>query len=85
MIIAFPIDETYNTVYEEPAETYSERIKKFGQADHKRIFGRDSLEMLASYGFNVSTINLEQMRDNIMPIVAPSNYDSNKIFLCQKV
>ena len=85
MIIAFPIDETYNTVYEEPAETVSERIKKFGQADHVRIFGRDSLDLLASYGFNVSTINLEQMPDNIMPIVAPSNYDSNKIFLCQKV
>ena len=84
LIISFPIDPKFDTVYEDTADSDKERIEKFGQHDHLRIFGNDSLNILSGAGFKVSEIDLSNMPESIKPIVGPADYDSNRIFICKK-
>ena len=91
MICSFPIDIHYDTVYEDISlinaiseEADKERISKFGQKDHLRVFGCDSEKILEAAGFEVSVIDGDSMPSNILPVVGPADYDSNKLFLCVK-
>ncbi len=61
-----------------------ERIRKFGQKDHLRVFGRDSVKLLEEAGFVVSVIYGDTMPAEIMPIVGPADYDSIKLFVGEK-
>ncbi len=87
-ICSFPIDESYATVTEE-AEGYDlldkyEIIKRYGQEDHRRIFGRDSKAILTSFGFEVELINGNEADTKILPVSAPADYDANYLFICRK-
>jgi O-antigen/teichoic acid export membrane protein len=84
LIISFPIDPKFNTVYEDTASSDMERIEKFGQHDHLRVFGNDSLDILSGAGFKVTEIDLANMPEFIKPVVGPADYDSNRIFVCKK-
>ena len=83
LIISFPIDPSLDTVLEKDADTPEERIRLFGQNDHVRVFGKDSAEILASYGFSVSVIDAGTMPEKILPVTGPADYDSDKIFYCE--
>ena len=52
IIISFLVDLRYSTV----VITEKERIEYFGQNDHLRVFGKDSKELLESFGFEVTEI-----------------------------
>ena len=85
MILSFPVDDRYDTVYEDPSKTTDkQRIRAFGQNDHKRIFGRDSMEMLSRSGFKVEEISGAGMPAEIAPFTGPADYDINILYLCRK-
>ena len=91
LICSFPIDMRYETVQEDAAlvgddspQADRERIRKFGQKDHLRVFGRDSVKLLEEAGFVVSVIDGDTMPAEIMPVVGPADYDSNKLFVGEK-
>ena len=91
LICSFPIDIRYETVQEDDAlvgddspQADRERIRKFGQKDHLRVFGRDSRKLLEEAGFVVSVIDGDTMPEEIMPVVGSADYDSNKLFMCEK-
>lgn len=91
LICSFPIDSGYATVYEDTTlvrdsspEADQERIRKFGQIDHLRVFGRDSKQLLEKAGFLVSIISGDTMPTEICPVVGPADYDSNQLFVCRK-
>lgn len=92
LICSFPIDGNYNTVYEDvsladdmTAEADRERIRRFGQRDHLRVFGLDSKQILEETGFVVSVIDGDSMPVEICPVVGPADYDSNILFVGKKL
>lgn len=92
LICSFPIDQGYETVQEDTTlvgidtlEADRERVRKFGQIDHLRIFGRDSVELLESAGFIVSVIDGNKVPESFLPVVGPADYDSNQLFVCEKI
>ena len=85
LIVSFPIDPSLDTVLEKPAETPEERVRLFGQNDHVRVFGKDSAELIGSYGFSVNVIDTGKMPGNILPVTGPADYDSDQIFFCGKI
>ena len=87
MIISFPVDKSYSSVYEDPTITKPEDcVKYFGQRDHLRVFGRDSTYMLEDIGFCVEEIDGEKLAAvdhfwaKIKPVVGPADYDSNVLY-----
>lgn len=87
VIISFPVDLTLRTVYEDSTITSeADCIKHFGQNDHRRIFGRDSKELLESYGFIVSDISAKTCScdSRIKPVVGPADYDYNVLWCLTK-
>ena len=83
LICSFPIDESYETLIENPNAGESDRIVRFGQSDHLRVFGRDSEQILSRAGFKVSRIEGAESEESIMPVVGPADYDVNYLFLCE--
>ena len=86
-ICSFPILENLKTLIEEKEHTEENKAKRlelYGQADHLRIFGSDSDELLRQAGFIVSRIDGNDMPDSILPIIGPADYDVNYLFCCQK-
>ena len=84
LIICFPIDSNLLTIHEEPTASCEERIIKFGQYDHLRVFGQDCDKILAEAGFMVDVMNLDKVPQECLPVVGPADYDSNRIFVCTK-
>ena len=85
LIISFPIDPRYETVYEDPTVVNKRgRIEHFGQIDHLRVFGTDSPRMLEDAGFRVDVVSGADCPDKIRPVVGPADYDSRDIFFCWK-
>lgn len=87
-IVSFPIDESYETVTPENPR-YSELstqeiIALYGQDDHRRLFGKDSKELLENCGFDVEVISGDKVDKKYLPIKGPCNYDVNYLFLCRK-
>ena len=68
---------------EEPLSA-EERIKRFGQNDHRRVFGMKADKCLTEAGFDVEKINGEDYPEEILPIVGPADYDMNRLFCCRK-
>lgn len=84
LIISFPIDETFDTVYEDSSITDpQDRKRHFGQVDHLRIFGKDSADILNQHGFSTSIISGDSCPKSHLPIVGPANYDVNYLFECR--
>ncbi len=91
LICSFPIDERFETVQEDillvgndSPEADRERIRKFGQRNHLRVFGRDSAQLLEEAGFAVTVIDGETMPEEILPVVGPADYDCNRLFVGEK-
>ena len=84
-ICSFPMDHDLEGVDEDPSiQTDTERIKRFGQADHKRVFGMNAGELLAEAGFDVEEIRGEDYDEMLLPVIGPANYDMNILFKCRK-
>lgn len=84
LIISFPIDPSLDSVLEKDAPMPEDRVRIFGQNDHVRLFGKDSLELIGKYGFNVTIIDTGKMPESILPVTGPADYDSDQIFYCEK-
>ena len=65
--------------------TPEKRIRRFGQHDHRRVFGMHADQLLTEAGFRVETISGEAYPENILPVVGPGNYDLNRLFDCRKI
>ena len=85
LICSFPMDPGVDLLDEGegnlPAE---ERVRRFGQYDHKRVFGTHADRLLSEAGFTVGNISGENCPASILPVVGPGNYDINLLFDCVK-
>ena len=85
LICSFPMDLSVEVVDEDPSITTNEdRKKRFGQTDHKRIFGMKANEILEEAGFTVWLIRGKDYSEKILPVIGPANYDLDLLFVCQK-
>ena len=86
LICSFPVSLDIDTVDEDPdAVSEEQRLRRYGQSDHVRLFGRKSDELIKSAGYDVSVIKGEDYPKNIAPVVGPGAYDINILFVCKKV
>ena len=84
-ICSFPMDPKVELIDEDPSvQTPEERFRRFGQDDHKRVFGMKADQLLSEAGFTVEIINGTEYPDEIMPVVGPAVYDMNILFRCVK-
>ena len=84
-ICSFPMDPKIELLDEDPeVQTNADRIKRFGQSDHKRVFGMKADQFLTETGFTVNTISGETFPEEILPVVGPADYDNNCLFDCVK-
>ena len=84
-ICSFPMDPDVSLVDEDKSIiTDEERLVRYGQSDHKRIFGMRSDELIAEAGFDVSVINGDDCPSEMLPVIGPSKYDINRLFRCVK-
>ena len=85
-ICSFPMDLNVEVVDEaSDVHTDEDRILRFGQADHKRVFGMKADRALREAGFKVETILGEDFPEKMLPVVGPADYDMNRLFLCRKI
>lgn len=85
LICSFPIDAGIDLVDEETEEIPAEEmVQRFGQYDHKRVFGMNADLLLLECGFMVKMISGEKCPENILPVVGPGDYDINLLFDCKK-
>ncbi|MBA5629359.1 class I SAM-dependent methyltransferase [Moheibacter lacus] len=64
-IFQVPIRYQLNETFEDPTITdRKERIEKFGQYDHVRVYGMDYYETLKNTGFEVEKVNLSEKLSN---------------------
>ena len=85
-ICSFPMDPKVSLLDEDPdMETDKERIERFGQFDHKRVFGMQADQILTDAGFSVERIAGEDYPEKILPVLGPADYDMNILFCCRKL
>ena len=65
-------------------KTDEERRLRFGQIDHKRVFGMKANTFLKEAGFEIEMIKGEDYDKRILPVVGPAEYDMNILFRCVK-
>lgn len=81
IILSFPVDPALEGVYEDAEVVTKEgRREHFGQNDHLRVFGRDSVSMLESFGFHVEEIRGDACDERIKPVIGPADYDYNVLW-----
>ena len=78
-----PKIEILNEAEEEIPET--ERIQRFAQITHRRVFGMNADQLLEEAGFTVERISGENYPEEILPTIGPANYDMNCLFVCEKI
>lgn len=85
-LIMVPQDLTLEkTIEDEMIKTEIDRKMIYGQSDHLRLFGNDFYDILASAGFVVTKyIGIQECAEEILPVIAPSNLDSNILYVCRK-
>ena len=84
-ICSFPMDPRVEFLDEDTrVATDEERFQRYGQNDHKRVFGMKSDQFLVEAGFMVEKINGEDYPEEILPVVGPADYDMNILFHCTK-
>lgn len=85
LICSFPMDPKVELLDEDPSvTTEEERLARFGQNDHKRVFGMKAEQFLTEAGFEVERIDGDECPDEIVPVVGPADYDINRLFYCKK-
>lgn len=85
LICSFPMDPKVDLLEEaEGMISEAEQIQRFGQIDHKRVFGMKADQLLEEAGFTVERISGEDYPDEILPVVGPADYDINCLFKCGK-
>jgi predicted SAM-dependent methyltransferase len=83
--ITIPTDRNFDTVYEDKnVIDTAERIEKFGQYDHLRIFGNNFKELLIDAGFSVEVVDGDTLPNEIGGAIGPANYDDNRVYICRK-
>jgi predicted SAM-dependent methyltransferase len=83
--ISVPTDRTLETVHEDAnVITPEERMERFGQSDHLRIFGSDIEQLLKDAGFGVEVITGDALPAGFRTVVGPASYDDNRIYICRK-
>ena len=84
-ICSFPMDPKVETLDEDGSiKTDEMRLARYGQNDHKRLFGLKADHLLADAGFSVTVIKGEDYPEDILPVVGPADYDMNRLFCCRK-
>lgn len=84
-ICSFPMDPKVELLDEDPAvQTDEERLRRFGQNDHVRVFGMKAGQFLTEAHFSVERIDGRDYPEEILPIVGPADYDINLLFHCSK-
>ena len=85
LICSFPMDPKVELLDEDPSvNTEAGRLARFGQNDHKRVFGMKADQFLQEAGFKVTPICGEDYPEEILPVVGPADYDINRLFVCEK-
>lgn len=83
-ICSFPMSPDVETVLEDPdVKTDEERLRRYGQSDHVRLFGMKADQILSEAGYDVTVINGDDYPAEIVPITGPCDYDINHLFLCR--
>lgn len=83
-ICSFPVDPDIDLVDEDKSVTSEEeRLHRFGQSDHVRLFGIHADRFMTDAGFDVSFIEGRDYPDEILPVTAPGKYDINRLYLCR--
>lgn len=84
-ICSFPMDPKVETLDEdESIKTDEMRYERYGQVDHRRVFGLKAGRLLAEAGFSVKAIKGRDYPKEILPVVGPADYDINQLFCCKK-
>ena len=84
-ICSFPMNPKVELLDEEEEPlSAEERLHRFGQNDHKRVFGMKADQFLKDAGFDVEKIKGEDYPEGILPVVGPADYDMNILFCCRK-
>lgn len=82
--IMVPINKRLKNTYEDDSIiTYEERLEKFGQGDHVRIYGMDFIERLKETGFTVSIYSVAEHYSDEQ-IKKYGLIKDDEIFLCRK-
>ena len=84
-ICSFPMDPKVEFIEEDPSiQSPEARFCRFGQDDHKRVFGMKAERFFAKAGFLIEKICGDKYPENILPVVGPADYDMNILFCCMK-
>ena len=84
-ICSFPISRDIDLVDEDPSVvSREERLQRYGQSDHVRLFGIHADQILKEAGFDVEVIDGDTFPENILPVTGPSRYDINRLFVCRE-
>lgn len=82
-ICSFPMDPKVSLLDEDPSiQTDEKRVDRYGQFDHKRVFGMEADQLLIDAGFSVEKITGDACPERILPVVGPADYDINILFCC---
>lgn len=82
-ICSFPMDPKVSLLEEDPdVRAEKDRIRHYGQFDHKRVFGMNAGLLLEEAGFTVKQIKGGDCPGKILPVVGPADYDMNILFWC---
>ena len=85
LICSFPMDPHVELLDEDPeVRTEEERVRRFGQNDHLRVFGMHADRFLEEAGFAVEAICGDECPSEVLPIVGPADYDIDRLFRCVK-
>ena len=85
LICSFPMDPSVELLDEETEPlTAKERLDRFGQNDHRRVFGMNADQFIIEAGFEVERIVGSDCPNDIKPVVGPANYDMNILFYARK-
>ena len=83
-ICSFPVNPDIDLVDEDKSVTSEEdRLHRYGQSDHVRLFGIHADRFMTDAGFDVSFIEGGDYPAEILPLTAPGKYDINRLYLCR--
>lgn len=84
LICSFPISPDVEYVYEDPdIVTDHDRLVRYGQSDHVRLFGMKADRFISDAGYDVTFIDGNDYPEQIIPITGPGRYDIDRLFLCR--
>lgn len=83
-ILQVPISTSLDETFEDSnIDTFEERLKKFGQGDHVRIYGQDYIKRLTGVGFSVNVYNFKNEYGDEL-VKKYGLIEDEVIFICSK-